>query len=70
MLYSESAMRIPGFESRRHSGGLLMLQIPALSDRRLSLTSQIVLQLRYDKVGKNRNVLQMFIFADLVQSQG
>lgn len=58
------------FEACLHSCGLLLLcelQIPLLYHRHLSLTLQIVLQLRYDQGGKNKHVLQMFVFADLVQ---
>lgn len=51
MLDSESAKRILRFDACLPSCGLYVfheLQIPPLYHRHLNLTSQIVLQLRYD----------------------
>lgn len=71
MLGAENAKRIPRFGACLHSCGPLMLhelQMPPVSQAPES-TSQVVLQLRDDQMGQNRNVLQMFIVADIAQSQ-
>lgn len=71
ILGAENAKRIPRFRACLHSWGPLMLQelqVPPVSQAPES-ASQVVLQLRDDQMGPNKNVLQTFMVADVAQSQ-